>query len=206
MQALIHCRFHLPPGRMPEISQLILELTSGDDAQAEESIRQIIHLKEDAIPSLLVLRDSSNPDERWWAYCALGQMPEAESSWFFPGLHDEVPEVREGAVMGLSGHPHPEAVEELIDALHDSDKMVVVLAGAALTAIGGDAVPPLISVMENGSAEAGIQAARSLAEIRDPRAIPAFMAALENGTELVKFWAEQGLQNLGSEMLYFNTQ
>ena len=191
---------------MPEISQLIRDLTSGNDIKAEEAIRQMIVLKEDATPLLLTLRDSPNSEDRWWAYCALAQIPEAESNWFIQGLHDEAPDVRECAAMGLSCHPDPVAMSELLDALQDNDSMVAVLAGRALTGIGKEAVPGLIAVLENGSADARIQAARSLAEIRDTRTIPAFMAALDTGTALVKFWAEQGLQNLGSGMIYFNTQ
>ena len=190
---------------MPDISQLIQHLTSGNEKLAEESVRQLIALKDYAVPSLLTLRDSPDPDERWWAYCALGQMSDVETEWFLKGLHDAAAEVRESAAMALSSHPDPKAVTELIRALDDDDRIVSALAGSALTRIGGEAVPSLLITMENGTAESKIQATRSLAEIRDARAIPAFMSALDNGTELVKFWAEQGLQNLGSGMIYFNT-
>ena len=196
---------HLPPDRMPDISLIIQHLTTGSEKLAEESVRQLVALKEKAVPFLLDLRDSPDPDARWWAYCALGQMHDVDTEWFFQGLHDTAPEVRESAVMALSSHPDPTAITELIKALDDNDRMVTALAGCALTRIGSEAVPSLLETLESGKAESKIQAARSLAEIRDAHAIPAFMAALENGTELVKFWAEQGLQNLGSEMIYFNT-
>ncbi len=84
--------------------------------------------------------------------------------------------------------------------------MVASLACHALSNIGKDAVPELILEMENGSPSARIDAARALAAIQDPRSIPVFMAALSNGSELVKFWAEQGLENMGAEMVYFKTQ
>ena len=188
---------------MPEISKLIKVLSSGNDDLAEESVRQLIAIKDEALPYLLALRTSNLIDERWWAYCALGQFPEAEVEWFFPGLHDPSAEVRESASMALSHHPDPSAVHELILALSDEDRMVASLAGRALSHIGNDAVPELILVMENGSPAARIDAARALAAIQDPRSIPVFMAALSNGTELVRFWAEQGLENLGAEMVYF---
>lgn len=182
---------------------MIKDLSSGNDDLAEESVRQLIALKDEALPHLLALRNSKVIDERWWAYCALGQFPGAEVDWFFPGLHDSSSEVRESAAMALSHNPDPIAVHELIPALSDEDSMVASLAGHALSNIGSDAVPELILVMEHGSPSARIDAARALAAIHDPRSLPVFMAALSNGSELVKFWAEQGLENLGAEMVYF---
>ena len=188
---------------MSEISKLIKDLSSGNDDLAEESVRQLIVMEDEALPHLLSLRNSNVIDERWWAYCALGQIPGADVEWFFPGLHDISAEVRESAAMALSHNPDPSAIHELILALNDEDRMVASLAGHALSKIGKDAVPELILVMEEGTPAARIDAARALASIQDPRSIPVFMAALSNGSELVKFWAEQGLENMGAEMVYF---
>lgn len=188
---------------MSEISKLIKNLSSGNDDLAEESVRQLIVLIDEALPHLLSLRSSKVVDERWWAYCALGQVPGADVEWFFPGLHDISAEVRESAAMALSHNPDPTAIHELILALNDDDRMVASLAGHALSKIGNEAVSELILVMENGSPAARIDAARALATIQDPRSIPVFMTALGNGSELVKFWAEQGLENMGAEMVYF---
>lgn len=199
----MHCLSRLLQGRMSEISILIKDLSSGNDDLAEESVRQLIAIKDEALPHLLALRTSNLIDERWWAYCALGQFPGAEVDWFFPGLHDSSAEVRESAAMALSHNPDPTAVHELILALSDDDRMVASLAGHALSNIGSDAVPELILVLENGSPAARIDAARALAAIQDPRSIPVFMAAINNGSELVRFWSEQGLENLGAEMVYF---
>lgn len=193
----------LHQGSMPELSRLIKDLSSGNDDLALESVRQLICIKDEARPHLLSLRNSNVIDERWWAYCALGQFPGADVEWFIPGLHDTSAEVRESAAMALGLNPDPSAIHELILALNDDDRMVASLAGRALSNIGNDAVSELILVMENGSPAAQIDAARALATIQDPRSIPVFMAALGNGSELVKFWAEQGLENLGAEMVYF---
>jgi HEAT repeat protein len=188
---------------MSEISRLIKDLSSGDDDLAEESARQLIDIKDEALPHLLSLRNSKVIDDRWWAYCALGQFPGAEVEWFIPGLHDSSAEVRESAAMALSHHPDPSAIHALILALSDEDRMVASLAGHALSNIGNDAVPELIFVMENGFPAARIEAARALSTIKDPRVIPVFMNALGNGSELVKFWADQGLETMGAEMVYF---
>ena len=188
---------------MSDISQLIANFSAGDDGLAEESVRQLVEEKNQAIPQLLELRNSQDIDARWWAYCALGQMREAEVNWFFPGLHDLSPDVRECAAMALTHISDSSAIPELISALDDDDRMVAALAGHSLAAIGKEAVPALLIVMENGAPAARIDAARALATIQDPRSIPAFMAALDNGSELVGFWAEQGLEKLGSDMTYF---
>jgi HEAT repeat protein len=188
---------------MSEISSLIKDLTSGNDDLALESVKQLIIVKDEALPHLLSLRNSNVLDDRWWAYCALGQIPKADVEWFIPGLHDTSAEVRESAAMALSHNPDPSAIHELILALNDEDRMVASLAGHALSNIGNDAVPELILVVENGSPAARIDAARALATIQDPHSIPVLMSALGNGSELVKFWAEQGLENMGAEMVYF---
>lgn len=160
-------------------------------------------MKDDVLPHLLSLRKSNVIDDRWWAYCALGQLPGADVVWFFPGLHDISSEVRESAAMALCNNPDPSAINELILALNDNDRMVASLASYALSKIGNEAVTELIPVLENGSPAARIDAARALAAIQDPRSITVLMTAMRNGSELVKFWAEQGLENMGAEMVYF---
>ena len=188
---------------MTELDLLLESLVSGDDELAEDSVRQLVTRREEATPRLLELRNSSHVDTRWWAYCALGQMPDADASWFLPGLDDPTSEVRECAAMALCHNPDSSAIPNLIAALEDQDRMVATLSGRVLVEIGNDAVPDLINILETGTPSARIEAARALSDIRDPRAIPVFMTALDSDSELVKFWAEQGLQNLGSEMVYF---
>ena len=188
---------------MTDLELLLANLVSGDDELAEESVRQLVSERDVAAPRLMELRNSPDENTRWWAYCALGQMPDADVNWFLTGLDDHSPDVRECAAMALCHNPNKSAIPKLITALDDHDRMVATLSGRVLVEIGKDAVPDLICVLETGTPTARIEAARALSEIRDPRAIPVFMTALDSDSELVKFWAEQGLQNLGSEMVYF---
>jgi hypothetical protein len=44
---------------------------------------------------------------------------------------------------------------------------------------------------------------RVLAEVRDPRAIPVMMKAMEDGSAILRHWCEIGLQQLGLDMVYF---
>jgi HEAT repeat protein len=188
---------------MSELPRLLADLTSGDDDLAERAVSQLIVLDKEAIPDLLIMRGKENEDVRWWAFCALAQMPGADATWFIPGLQDPSGAVRESAAMALCLHPHPSVAPRLIATLDDPDRMVATLATNALIGIGKDATPELLSVMENGTQAARIEAARALSEIRDPRAIPVFMKVLENDSVLVRYWAEQGLENLGVGMVYF---
>jgi HEAT repeat protein len=202
----MHFQSLLLRDNMADLSRLLADLSSGDDRLAEGSVAGLTALGSAAVPALLGLRDSPDVDTRWWAYCALGQMPEADVHWFFPGLEDSSSEVRQSSVMALCHHPQRDASSRLIAALSDPDRMVATLAGNALIGIGGDATLELIKVMSDGTPAAKIEAARALAEIKDTRAVPAFMAGLENGSEMVKFWSEQGLENLGVGMVYFNPE
>jgi hypothetical protein len=189
---------------MSDLAQLLSDLSSGDDRLAEKSVEQLLDLKEDAIPDLLKLRDSTNEDARWWAYCTLGQMHDVDVNWFFPGLDDPCAGVRESAAMALCHHPKPIAIPRLIAVLDDPDRLVATLAANALIGIGKDATLDLMIAFEKGTPAAQIEVVRALSEIHDQRAIPLFMSSQENGSEMVKFWAEQGLENLGVGMVYFN--
>jgi HEAT repeat protein len=189
---------------MTRLDDLLADLTSGDDVRAEKASAKLAALGEGAVPELLALTASEKPDDRWWAYCSLGQMIEAQPEWVIPGLSDPSAEVRESAAMALCHHPSPKAIPCLVDALSDDDRMLATLATNALIGIGKESTLPLVDVISKGSPAAQIEAARALSEIRDGRAIPAFMAAMENGSEMVRFWSERGLENLGVGMVYFD--
>jgi HEAT repeat protein len=191
---------------MSDLAQFLADLSSGEDGLAEKAVAKIIVMGQDGIPELLKLRESKDDDTRWWAYCALGQMQDADVNWFIPGLEDSSSDVRESSAMALCHNPHPMATSHLIAALSDSDRMVATLAGNALIGIGKETTFELIKVMREGTPQAKIEAARALAEIKDTRAIPALMTALENESEMVKFWSNQGLENLGVGMVFFNPE
>jgi HEAT repeat protein len=188
---------------MSDIKQLLADLTSGDDELAERAIPQLVALDEEAVRYLLELSKAGSEDIRWWSLCALAHMEKVNPAWFIPGLQDSSAAVRESAAMALCTNPHKSVVPQLINSLDDPDGMVATLAANALIGIGKDAVPELISVFENGSPSARPEAARALAEIRDPRVIPVFMKSLDNESLVTRHWAEQGLENLGVGMVYF---
>jgi HEAT repeat protein len=102
----------------------------------------------------------------------------------------------------LGSKPNESATRALVGALSDEDGMVCSLAVRALTAIGGPAVPSLIETVQGGPQSARIQALRALAEIRDHRAIPVMMQVMDEDSALLQYWAKEGLERLGLDMVY----
>jgi HEAT repeat protein len=191
---------------------LLAELTSGDDARAENSIPALVQLGMAAIPALLDLTRAEEVDSRWWAVRALAASPHTRTEDLIPLLSDSAPEVRAAAALALCSHPHESAVEALIKTLADEDSLTAGLAGNALVKIGSPSVLSLIGAaqacVEPGRNEAptGIRtccvALRALSEIRDHRAIPVMMKSLSEESALLQYWAREGLNRLGLNMVY----
>lgn len=157
---------------------------------------------ESAVPAILDLTRSPDPDARWWALRVLASSPHSRTEWLVPFLNDPAAEVRQCAALGLAGRPDESAVPPLVQALSDSDSMVISLAANALVKIGSAAVPSLIDAVEEGSQSRRIHALRALAEIRDHRAIPIMMQVMQEDSALLQHWAQEGLERLGLDMVY----
>ncbi len=179
-------------------------MTCGDDLRAENSISEIVQLGVAAIPALLDLTHSADVDSRWWAVRALAASPHARTEDLIPLLGDSAPEIRSAAALALCDHPHESAVEALIKSLADEDSITAGLAGNALVKIGKPAVLPLTKVVWNASlgVHVRVEALRALAQIGDHRAIPVMMKALDEESALLQYWAKEGLNRLGLNMVY----
>jgi HEAT repeat protein len=195
------------------LERLLGELASGVEDRAEAAISSIIEIGESAIPGLLDLTRSADPDVRWWALRGLASLPDARAEWLVPFLDDPAPDVRQCAALGLAGKPDESAVEPLIHALADDDSMTASLAANALAKAGSLAVPALIDAVNQrpetesgadgrGAASQRIHALRALAEIRDHRAIPVMMQVMQEESALLQHWAQEGLERLGLDMVY----
>jgi HEAT repeat protein len=186
------------------LQELLNDLTSGDESRAEQAVKSLVDLGEQAIPSLLDLTHSSNVDARWWALRTLAQSPHARTGWLIPFLlNDPAPEVRQCAALGLAIQPDESAIQPLVKALSDADSMTSHLAMNALIRVGKEAVPALIEcVKEKVSQSARILALRALSEIRDHRAIPIMMQVMSEDSVLLQHWAQTGLERLGLDMVY----
>jgi HEAT repeat protein len=188
------------------VSDFLSELTSGNDAQALDAVQKISSVGKDAIPSLAELLSNDEPDTRWWATCALSEIDHPDViPHLRESLHDPDLSVRECAATGLRLHPDPALVPDLIAAMKTPSLLLTRLAANALVAIGKEAVPSLLEVMEKGPQASRVEATKALASIKDPRSIDAFFNAIQNGdSPLVEYWADEGLDRLGVGMTFFN--
>ncbi len=190
---------------MGDLADAIAELLSGDERRAEAAATSLPPLGAEALARLLGLTSSPDAEARWWATRPLsGFADPAAVMAVLTGLSDPDPAVRQCAAIGLRLQPAPGSLPALAEALFDDDALVARLAADALAASGPDAIPHLQSALHSGSRRARLEAARGLAGLRHPRAIPALYAALDDPSPLVQHWAEQGLESLGMGMVYFS--
>ncbi len=140
--------------------------------------------------ALDALLKSSDADHRWWAVRTLAQIAKIDADCFIEALNDVSSEVRQAAALAL------------VRALNDDDAMVRTLATNALSAIGKSAVPVLLDAFSQASPSVKIQMMRALAEVRDPRAIPVMMKAMDDDSAILHHWCEIGLQQLGLDMVH----
>ncbi len=191
-----------PAALQIKMHELLAELTSGDDTRAEKSIPAIVDLGMAAIPTLLELTRAEEVDSRWWAVRALAASPHTRTENLIPLLSDSASEVRAAAALALCNHPDESAIPALINTLSDEDSLTAGLAGNALVKIGSPSVPSLLTVMSEAPTGIRIIVLRALSEIRDHRAIPVMMKSLSEESAVLQYWAQEGLQRLGLDMVY----
>lgn len=188
---------------MDNLARALDDLQSSDEARAEAAVNTLAELGPAALPAVRPLLESASADTRWWAIrAAAGIGDRSVGTLLCAALVDPAPEVRQAAALGLREHPAVEAAPKLIGRLADSDDLVRRLASDALAALGGPAVATLRKALAEPP-PAGAYAARALALMRDPAAIPALFAALDHDSHLARYWAERGLDDLGVGMVFF---
>jgi len=185
-----------------ELRTLLAELTCGEDMRAEAAVSELAGCGAEILSSLKALLDSPEVEARWWAIRTLAQMTEPPVDWLIAALADPAAEVRQCAALALYHHPDGSAIPGLARLLADPEPVSAELAADALITIGSDALPALLAVLENGPHKARVEAVRALACIGDPRVVPSLMAALEEDSISMQFWAEEGLERLGLGMVY----
>jgi HEAT repeat protein len=188
---------------MDELAALVSELTCGDDSRSEAAVHKLAAYGLTALPALMELFSTESANTRWWATWALSEIQDPRVyPLLIRALHDPELEIRQAGALALRQQPNAGAIPDLIAALGENDPMLAILAGAALTAIGQEAVPELLKVMENGTQPARQVAARALAMIGDPRAVPSLFAALEEDSAIIEHWANEGLDRMGIGMKF----
>jgi HEAT repeat protein len=190
----------MSPDQLPE--SLLADLTGGDEERAEAAAQRLADLGKPVLPALEKLMESDVDDQRWWAVRTIGQMAAPRTDILVRALADGAADVRAAAALALATHPAEEAAPALVRALQDADSLVGLLSVNALISIGKPAVPALLDGYPGSNQRGRIQAMRALADIRDHRAIKLMMTAIEEESALLRFWAEQGLERLGLNMVY----
>jgi len=185
-----------------EIQSLLIELNSGDDHRAELAVPALSAQGDSALPALQEMLDSTVIDSRWWAVRCLAQMENPPSDLLVGSLEDGSQEVRQCAALAISHHPHISAIKSLLDLIQETESVTTNLAATALIAIGKEAIPGLLELLPNLKDGSRIEAYRAIACIADQRAIPVLMSALDEDSLAINYWAEEGLNRLGLDMVY----
>ncbi len=189
---------------MKSFSDYLDELSCGEDERAEEALAHLSEWGPESIEPLKERLANPEPEVRWWAVRALAEVKdERVPALLVSALADPDQGVRWCAGLALRAHPSPLAIPALVRMLSAEDALTRRLAGDALVAIGAEAVPPLLEVMQQEQHLARLEAVRALAKIGDTRAIPALFAALDDSSALVEHWANEGLEKMGVGMTFF---
>jgi HEAT repeat protein len=186
---------------LPSITDLVADLSSGDETAAEAAVAMLAQRGE-AAAEVLALLDSGDAEKRWWAVRSLAALPAPRTEWFTGALHDDKADVRAAAALALAAHPHESSASALVSALSDEDNLVAVMAVHALSKLGEAAVPLLLGAYASAVPRGRIHIMRTLAEVRDPRSIRLMMDSLEEKSAALQYWAQEGLERLGLNMVY----
>jgi HEAT repeat protein len=98
----------------------------------------------------------------------------------------------------------PESIAPLQRALKDREETVRVLAAGALgVAAGADAMPDLLKILSDERETQFLRqkAAETLGELRDPRAIPILVAAIDDGESEIADSAAEALRRIGGQQV-----
>lgn len=180
----------------------LADLFSGDETRAQTALGALTPADE---PALITALTAEAPDTRWWAAVALGHLPSPASTQalIMCSLDTDL-SVRAAVLYALGQQRAEAAIRPLIFALGTTSAYLSRVATDALIHIGAAAVPALIEVLDHDAAPpVRIQAARALALLADPRAIPTLFQALDDPSPVVSHWAELGLEKMGVGQVYF---
>jgi HEAT repeat protein len=193
---------------MEAFSDLLDELSCGDDARAESALSHLTTWGSEVVEPLRERLFNPEAEVRWWAVRALAEVHDDERipQLLVRALADSDKGVRWCAGLALRGHPSVKAASALMSMLSDEDALTRRLAGDALVAIGSQIVPQLLEAMQNDEHVVCLEATRALARIGDERAIPALFEALDDGSALIEYWANEGLEKMGVGMVFYKPE
>ncbi len=192
---------------MAEIKALLEELISGDDIRAENAAHELKKFENGAIKPLSTLFETEDVDSRWWAIRTLALINSHKTTkYLLKGLEDPNIMVQQCAALGFRENPTPTAIPDLIALLGHENQILSRLVGDALISIGKEATESLVETIEYGDQTAKTEAVRALSIIGDQNSIPALFKVLEDGSMMMRYWAEKGLEEMGVGMMFFKPE
>lgn len=188
-------------------SEWLDQLTSGDDKRAEFAGSQVPENSTLALDSLEKIIGEENIENKWWACRALSSFSNPRASKLLINcLVDENKSINYCAAKGLQIQPAIEALKPLVKILDQADALLRRLAGDALIALGFEATEALIENLKEGTQISKVESARALAFIQDPQSIGALFEALNSGSSMLEYWAQEGLEKMGLGMRFFSPE
>ncbi len=188
-----------------DIAEIRAEFANGSDNQADEAARVLAEYGSQNLFVFKQLLNDQRTDVRWWTARSLAETESPEvTPLLLQALGDSDISVRQCAALALQRRPDARAIPALIQSLKSPDQLLTRIAGDALVAIGGDAVPALLVVIQTYPQKARLEAARSLGLIGDTRAIPELFKALDGESALLEHWAGEGLERMGVGMVFYS--
>lgn len=182
---------------MADIAESIARLCKGSDAERAAIARELTCQGETAAAALAEALAGADAEARWGLLAALAQIPGAAATRALAAvLAGDPDEGLRAAAAQILGE-HRAGGGALIAALQDESVFVAQQAAHALARMGPDMAPEFIALLREGTPRARIAAARALVTIRTEDAIPALIAALEDDSPAVQFYAEEALDRLG---------
>lgn len=116
-------------------------------------------------------------------------------------LHDPQPSTRLQAASALGRTGSPDAVPALLNALPGADERMSSQIFTALVSLGSVAMPVLLDFARSKSDWVRWHSVRALSEIRDRRAVPVLVNALQDSDHAVAWMAAKGLAPFGRECI-----
>ena len=152
------------------VATLIARLGSADDAEAAEAEDYLIDEGASAVEPLVDATRSPDPRVRFRAVWALGKIGDLRGVEAVIQLtHDEDEQVSYDAIMALGKFPSAEVIPNLLNWLRqpNTESSLPSAAGTALIEIGEPALPHLVPLVGNPSAEVRERALQIIDQINN---------------------------------------
>ena len=144
-------------------TDLLDELSCGDDERAEAALSHLSAWGPEVVEPLRERLFSPEAEIRWWAVRALAEVhDERVPELLIRALSDPDKGVRWCAGLALRTHPSIQAPSALLPLLSDEDALTRRLAGDALIAIGSPVVSLLLDALQAGENVNRLEAGRAL--------------------------------------------